>query len=140
MALAFKASAVSKAGLVRPGRPVSRTPLVVRARDNPYHDRETTKSRKSNPGGTKDANVIRQDKEDQFEYQQERLEWRRKNQKGDDAYEDRMEPPHRNEAPDFSAERRGPEVKDTGSHGDTLKELVDNITGKSKKHDKDSKH
>eukprot|EP00878_Enallax_costatus_P000021 GHUV01000025.1.p2 GENE.GHUV01000025.1~~GHUV01000025.1.p2 ORF type:complete len:136 (+),score=48.36 GHUV01000025.1:182-589(+) len=134
MALAFKSSAVAKAGAVRPGRSVSRTPLVVRARDNPYHDRDHQKSK--NPGGTKDANAVRQDKEDQYEYQQERLEWRRKNQQGGDAYEDRVEPPVTNQAKEYSAEKRGPEVRDTGNHGDTLKDLVDNITGKKKKEGK----
>jgi hypothetical protein len=130
MALAFKTSAISKAGIARPGRSVSRTPLVVRARDNPYHDREHAKN--ANPGGTKDAGQIHQDKKDQYEYQQERLEWRRKNQQGGDAYEDRDEPPHTNMAKDMSAEKRGPEVKDTSNHGDTLKELIDNVTGKKK--------
>lgn len=47
-----------------------RTPLVVRARDNPYHDREHAKN--ANPGGTKDAGKIHQDKKDQYDYQQER--------------------------------------------------------------------
>eukprot|EP00877_Chromochloris_zofingiensis_P011593 jgi/Chrzof1/6688/Cz19g05230.t1 len=92
--------------------------IVPRAeRDNPYHDRDHQKTK--NPGGTKDANQIRQDKQDQYEYQQERLEWRRKNQF--EGKEDREEPPHNNMAGDMSAEKRGPEVKDnTGHSSDTL--------------------
>lgn len=130
MALAFKSSAVAKAGAVRPGRSVSRAPLVVRAGENPYHNRDQTKA--SNAGGTKDANAVRKDKQDQYEYQQERLEWRRKNQQGGDASADRVEKPVNNMAGDMSAERRGPDVKDSKNHGDTLKDLVDNITGKKK--------
>jgi hypothetical protein len=40
-------------------------------------------------GGAKDANQVRKDKQDQYEYQQERLEWRRKNQTGEDVEVDR---------------------------------------------------
>jgi hypothetical protein len=47
---------------------------VVRSsgKDNIYHDRETTKSRRSDPAGTKDANIRKSKKDQQFEYQQER--------------------------------------------------------------------
>ncbi|WIA12807.1 hypothetical protein OEZ85_006438 [Tetradesmus obliquus] len=102
-------------------------------KDNIYHDRETTKSRRSNPAGTKDAAIRKSEKDQQFEYQQERLEWRRKNQ--GEGIEDRDEPAVNNMAEDgaSSSERRGPEVEGTSGHGDTLKELVDNITGKNKK-------
>jgi hypothetical protein len=41
-------------------------------KDNIYHDRETTKSRRSNPAGTKDAAIRKSEKDQQFEYQQER--------------------------------------------------------------------
>jgi hypothetical protein len=107
-------------------------------KDNIYHDRETTKSRKSNPAGSKDANVRRSEKDQQFEYQQERLKWRADNQGKDATLEgvNRMEPPHTNMAGDMSAERRGPDMDDSGPHGDTLKELVDNVKDafKGKKH------
>eukprot|EP00878_Enallax_costatus_P001699 GHUV01001854.1.p2 GENE.GHUV01001854.1~~GHUV01001854.1.p2 ORF type:complete len:138 (+),score=52.62 GHUV01001854.1:89-502(+) len=106
---------------------------VVRSsgKDNIYHDRETTKSRQSNPAGAKDAGVRKSEKDQQFEYQQERLEWRRKNQA--EGVDDRDDKSVNNMAKDMSAERRGPEVEGSSGHGDTLKELVDNITGKSKK-------
>jgi hypothetical protein len=54
---------------------VAAPPLhIVRSsgKDNIYQDRETTKSRKSNPAGTKDAAVRKSEKDQQFEYQQER--------------------------------------------------------------------
>jgi hypothetical protein len=41
-------------------------------KDNIYHDRETTKSRRSNPAGTKDAAIRKEEKQEQFDYQQER--------------------------------------------------------------------
>jgi hypothetical protein len=53
--------------------------VVVRGsadKDNIYHDRETTKSRRSNPAGTKDAAIRKHEAQEQFdqthEYQQER--------------------------------------------------------------------
>ncbi|KAF8064506.1 hypothetical protein HT031_003306 [Scenedesmus sp. PABB004] len=125
-----------------PARPALRRALALAPRassDKPspdkhniYHDRETTKSRRSNPAGSKDGNVRRAEKEQQYEYQQERLEWRRKNQiEGTDV--EREELPHNNMSKvegDYSAERRGPEVEGSGhGHGDTLKELVDNVKG-----------
>lgn len=72
-----------------------------------------------------------------------RLEWRRKNQTKDATIEgeDRVEPPTTNlaQGDKHSAERRGPEVEGSSGHGDTLKELVDNLTGKKKKHAKEDK-
>lgn len=58
-----------------PRAPARSCAVVVRAsdnKDNIYHDRETTKSRRSNPAGSKDAAVRRSEKDQQFEYQQER--------------------------------------------------------------------
>eukprot|EP00879_Flechtneria_rotunda_P000014 GHRR01000021.1.p1 GENE.GHRR01000021.1~~GHRR01000021.1.p1 ORF type:complete len:128 (+),score=40.35 GHRR01000021.1:195-578(+) len=125
--MAFALSA--KTSVVAAPRPCSRSRVVVvQARDNPYHDRSAT--HKQNAGGFKDANVVRQDKQDQYEYQQERLEWRRKNQA--EGIEDRDEPPHNNLAKDMSAEKRGPDVPETGGHKDTLKDLVKGITGQKK--------
>ncbi|KIY97579.1 hypothetical protein MNEG_10382 [Monoraphidium neglectum] len=89
----------------RPAR-AQRAALVVLAaagKENPYHDRKHTAA--SNPGGTKDAGKVHADKKQQFEYQQERLEWRRKNQQGGDNDADRDEPAHTNMG-----------VKNEGSH------------------------
>jgi hypothetical protein len=101
--------------------------MVVRAeKDNPYHNRNFTKN--ANPGNTKDANVLKQDNQDQFEYQQERLEWRRKNQ--GEGVDDRVEPAVNNMASDMSAEKRGPDVKDNAKHASDDLKSKDNPLGK----------
>lgn len=115
---AFKAAA-------RRQHSARRTCMIVQAKDNPYHDRNYQK--KGNPGGTKDINQMRKDRQDQYEYQQERLEWRRKNQ--GEGIEYRDEPPHTNMAKDMSAERRGPDVPDSAPDTASLGKK-DNVIGK----------
>lgn len=93
--------------------------VVVRAdkKENPYHDHNYHSSGQ----GVKDAGASKIDKQDQFEYQQERLEWRKKHQHGgDDNMDDRTKPAVNNMASDMSAEKRGPEVPDTSGHADSL--------------------
>lgn len=85
-------SLTARARPAKAARVPQRTALIVRAtkddKENPYHDRKKDREIKTG-GGTKDAGAIKQDADDQFAYQQERLEWRRKNQTGGDVSEDR---------------------------------------------------
>ncbi|MEW5304337.1 MAG: hypothetical protein WDW36_006954 [Sanguina aurantia] len=135
---------------VRPStaaRVPQRTALIVRAtkddKENPYHDRKKDREIKTG-GATKDAGAMKQDADDQYAYQQERLEWRRKNQTGGDVGDaDREDKPHVNipflHGDDASGEfrARGPNRADDpppstslGASDNPLGNLIRKITGK----------
>jgi hypothetical protein len=95
--------------------------VVVRSTggDNAYHNRDAVSPKSK--GASKDANAIKADKDEQFQYQQERLQWRKEHQHGGDDNAPREDSPKVNfpKLPTFGASaenRAGPGNVDRSDH------------------------
>jgi len=88
--LSTRVTAAAPAVAPRPQNRPTRAVVMRSSKDNAYHDRDAVNPQSK--GASKDANALKADQKEQMEYQQERLEWRRKHQTGGDD-KDRKEAP-----------------------------------------------